>query len=121
MNHDLLKILSDSNKDIDNQKLMDYLAGHLPANETHEVEKSMAENEFIRDAIEGLQGVNNQKNIEDLVNQLNKDLHNKLNQKKSRKQKRKLKEHAWIYFAIILILSLLVVTWFVMQRLHTVH
>lgn len=39
MSYDILKILSASNKDIDNQKLMDYLAGHLSSKETHEVEK----------------------------------------------------------------------------------
>ena len=33
MNDDLLNILSNSNKDIDNQKLMDYLSGKLSAAE----------------------------------------------------------------------------------------
>ena len=38
MNNDLLNILSNSNKDIDNQKLMDYVAGKLTEQEKHEVE-----------------------------------------------------------------------------------
>ncbi len=118
MNHDLLKILSNSNKDIDNQKLMDYLSGHLSGQDTHEVEKWMVESEFVNDAIEGLQEVKNKKNIEALVEQLNTDLHKKLLQKKSRKNKRKLKEYEWIYFAIVLLLLLLTVTWFIIQRLH---
>ena len=118
MNHDLLKILSDSNKDIDNQKLMDYLAGHLSDKDLHEVEKWMSESEFANDAVEGLQEVKNKKNIEALVQQLNTDLHKKLEQKKTRKQKRKLKEYQWIYFAIILILLLLTTTWYIIQRLH---
>ncbi|RYF92720.1 MAG: hypothetical protein EOO00_06990, partial [Chitinophagaceae bacterium] len=41
MQDDLLKILSDSNKEIDNQKLMDYLSGKLSGEQKHEVEKWM--------------------------------------------------------------------------------
>ena len=39
MNPDLLNILSHSNKDIDNQKLMDYLSGKLSEKERQEVEQ----------------------------------------------------------------------------------
>ncbi len=39
MNQDLLNILANSNKDIDNQKLMDYLNGKLSDDEKHELEK----------------------------------------------------------------------------------
>ncbi len=46
MNNNLLNILSNSNKDIDNQKLMDYLSGQLPDKEKKEVEQWMAENDF---------------------------------------------------------------------------
>ena len=38
MNDDLLNILSNGNKDIDNQKLVDYLDGKLSEKEKHEVE-----------------------------------------------------------------------------------
>ena len=47
MKDDLLKILSDSNKDIDNQQLMDYLSGKLSARESHEVEKMMADKDYL--------------------------------------------------------------------------
>ena len=46
MHEDLLNILSDSNKDIDNQKLMDYISGKLSAEQKHEVEKWMIDNPF---------------------------------------------------------------------------
>ena len=55
MNNNLLNILSNSNKDIDNQKLMDYLSGQLPEKEKQEVEQWMAENDFSDEAMEGLQ------------------------------------------------------------------
>ena len=68
MNNDLKDILSNSNKDIDNQQLMDYMAGKLSVEDTHAVEKLMAENDFINDAIEGLQAVGNKKEITFLNN-----------------------------------------------------
>ena len=55
MQDNLLNILSDNNKDIDNQKLMDYISGKLSAEQRHEVEKQMADNAFLNEAIEGLQ------------------------------------------------------------------
>lgn len=121
MNIDLLKILSDSNKDIDNQKLMDYLAGSLSEKENHEVEKWMVDSEFANDAIEGLQEIKNKKKLETLVEQLNNDLNKKLKQKKIRKDKQKLKEFSWIYFAIILILILITIAWFVIHQLRSAH
>lgn len=117
MNHDLLKILSESNKDIDNQKLMDYLAGHLDAAELHKVEELMAADDFVNDAIEGLQKVDSQRKIEALVEQLNSDLQKKLQVKKARKEKRKIKEHPWVYFAVILIILLAIAGWFVIHKL----
>ena len=74
MDYDLLKILSNSNKDIDNQKLMDYIAGKLSAEEKHEVEKWMADSQFMNDAVEGLESVKNKARITDMVEQLNHDL-----------------------------------------------
>ena len=121
MNIDLLKILSDSNKDIDNQKLMDYLSGQLSAQEVHEVEKSMATSEFVNDAVEGLLEVKNNNDISTLVEQLNKDLGKKLQQKKSFKEKRKLKEYPWIYLSLVLVLLLVIAAWFVIHRLHIVR
>ena len=118
MNHDLLKILADSNKEIDNQKLMDYLAGHLSGTEAHEVERWMAESELVNDAVEGLQQVKTGKNIETLVEQLNSDLRKKLHQKKAGRNKRKLQEYSWVYLAIILILLLVIAAWFVLHRLY---
>lgn len=117
MSIDLLKILSDSNKDIDNQKLMDYLSGHLSTTELHEVEKYMANSAFVNDAMEGLMEVRNKRDISLLVEQLNKDLGKKLQQKKNLKEKRKLKEHPWIYFAIVLILLLAILSWFVIAKM----
>lgn len=118
MNHDLIKILSVGNKKIDNQKLMEYIAGNLSPKEKHEVELLMADSEFVNDAVEGLQQVDNKSDIGALVEQLNKDLQKKLEHKKSRKEKKKLKDYSWIYFSIALILILITIAWFILYNLH---
>jgi len=118
MNNDLLNILSNSNKDIDNQKLMDYLSGHLNEQEKHEVEAWMLENDFANDAVEGLEQVHNSRHIQAMVEQLNNDLHKKLQQKNAKKEKRKLKEYPWIYIAVILILALAVLAYYVIHFLQ---
>jgi len=111
MNKDLLNILSNSNKDIDNQQLMDYLAGKLSDEERHKVEMQLADNDFINDALEGLENVKDPKDINFFVDQLNRDLHKKLLQKQKRKQKRKLLQQRWVYAAVVIILALLIATW----------
>ncbi|HEY8690897.1 MAG TPA: hypothetical protein VIM07_16790 [Chitinophagaceae bacterium] len=116
MDDELLNILSNSNKDIDNQKLMDYLSGKLSAEEKHEIEEQMADSEFVNDAVEGLEDVKNKKDLSLFVEQLNDNLHKQLDKKKKRKQKRTLKEQPWIYLAIILLLLLIVICFIVIKK-----
>lgn len=116
MSKDLLNILSNSGKDIDNQQLMDYLAGKLSGEQKHEVEKLMADNEFMNDAIEGLEEVKNKRDINLYVDQLNRELQKKIQQKKAKKQKRRLLQQRWVYAAIILILAIVIATWLMIVR-----
>jgi anti-sigma factor RsiW len=116
MNNNLLNILSNSNKDIDNQQLMDYLAGKLPEEEKNAIEMQLAENDFMNDAVEGLENIPDKKDINVFVEQLNRDLHKKLLQKKQKKLKRKLPQQRWVFAAIILILSILIATWLMIVK-----
>ena len=119
MSNDLLNILSNSNKDIDNQKLMDYLSGKLTEQEKHEVEKWMVDNEFENEALEGLQemaGTGNKK-LEGYVDQLNKELHQYIKQKKDRREKRKIGTSFWVYTAIAFILIIIVLAYMVISRI----
>ena len=119
MADDLLNILSNSNKDIDNQKLMDYLSGKLSKQEQHEIEKQMADNEMVNDAVEGLKAMQNQQSIQSHVEQLNKDLHRQLQQKRARRKKREIKDAPYIYIAIILVLALIIITYMLIQQLSS--
>ena len=115
MNKDLLNILLNSNKDINNQQLMDYLAGKLSEEEKHAVEMQLAENDFMSDAVEGLEIVKNKRDINVFVDQLNRDLHKKLF-RKSKRQRRKAIQQRWTFAAIILILALLLAAWLMIVK-----
>jgi anti-sigma factor RsiW len=119
MNKDLLKILSDSNKDIDNQQLMDYLSGKLSGEQLHEIERSMADNEFLNDAVEGLQRIRDKKDMQSYVDDLNAAMQKSLAKKKQRRLKRRLKEEPWSLLAVVLIILLCILAWFVIHR--TLH
>jgi hypothetical protein len=115
---DLLNILSNSNKDIDNQKLMDYLSGKLSAQEKHELEKQMAENELVNDGVEGLQEFRDQKKLQAYVDQLQKQLNQYLKQKKSRRDKWfQGKYDQWIYISVVLVLALIIIAYVIIRKL----
>src|SRR3984885_11320766 len=115
MANELLNILSNSNKDIDNQKLMDYLSGKLSAGEKHDFEKTLIDSEMMTDAVEGLEKLKN-KNVSALVEQLNTNLHKQLEKKKSKKQKRQIKDLPWLYLSIILILLIILIGFLVIRK-----
>jgi anti-sigma factor RsiW len=115
MNDELLNILSNSNKDIDNQKLMDYLSGKLSAGEKHDFEKALIDSEMMNDAVEGLEKIKN-KNVSALVEQLNTNLHKQLEKKKSKKEKRLIKDLPWLYLSIILILIIILIAFLVIKK-----
>ena len=115
MNKDLLNILANSNKDIDNQQLMDYLSGKLSGEALHELEKSMAGDEFLNDAVEGLQQVGNRQQMESYVEELNAAMQKSLDKKKQRRLRRRFKEEPWTYVAIIVVIVLCVLGYIVIR------
>jgi predicted ribosome quality control (RQC) complex YloA/Tae2 family protein len=104
--------LSGSNKDIDNQSLLKYLNKSLSNAEAHEFERSASDDEFLNDAIEGLQKIDSPNKVDAITEQLNIELQKKLQKKKLRREKRKWKDQPWIYFAIVLILILVVLCYY---------
>jgi hypothetical protein len=119
MKPDLLTILSNSNKDIDHEKLVEYLNGGLSNTERNELEQLMAGSELMDDAMEGLEQVKDKKDIQEHIRQINEDLKKLVEKKKGRRQKRRIKEYPWIYLTLILVLFLCVVGYFLIrQYLH---
>ena len=119
MNKDWLKILSNSNKDIDNQQLMDYLSGKLSGEALHELERSMADSAFLNDAVEGLQQLKSKKDVQTYVDELNAAMQRTLDKKKNRRLRRHLREEPWTLLAIVLVLALCVISYFVVR--HMLH
>lgn len=119
MNKDLLNILANSNKDIDNQQLMDYLSGKLSGEALHELERSMAGDEFLNDAVEGLQQLKNPRNMQSYVEELNAAMQKSLEKKKKRRQRlrNRLKDEPWTYLAIVVVVALCIVAYVVIRRI----
>jgi hypothetical protein len=117
MNDDLKDILSNLNKDIEQEKLLQYLNRNMSDAEQYAFEKQMNDDEFMNDAVEGLQSLDNKNKIAALVQQMNADLKKQLEKKKKRKQKRKLTEEPWIYFSIVLLLLLIMAAYLVIKKL----
>ncbi|MEO8821626.1 MAG: hypothetical protein ABI267_04230 [Ginsengibacter sp.] len=116
MSDDLLNILSNSNKDIDNQKLMDYLSDKLSAEEKHEFEKTLLDSDLESDAVEGLSQFKNKKDPVVFAEQLNQALQKQLQKKKAAKAKRKLKEFRWLYVAIGLIIIFILIAFVIISK-----
>ena len=88
----------------------------MSAPEAHELEKQMADDEFMNDAMEGLEKFNNKKDLPLYVDQLNHELKRQLDKKKQRREKRKLKEQPWLYLTIIILLVLLLISYLLVKK-----
>jgi hypothetical protein len=116
MDDELLNILSNSNKDIDNQKLMDYLSDKLSKEDKHEFEKNMADSEMLSDTVEGLEKFRNKKDVSALVEQLNANLKKQLYKKKEKKLKREIKNLNGLYFTIAIILIIILIGFLIIKK-----
>jgi anti-sigma factor RsiW len=116
MSKDLKDILGNLNKDIEQDKLLDYLNKNLSAAEAHEVEKQMADDEFMNDAMEGLENFKNKKDVSLLVQQLNAELKKQTAKKKARKEKRRIKDQPWLYITVITLLLLVIIGYIVIKK-----
>ena len=116
MSDDLKDILFNSNKDIDNQQLMDYLSNQLSKGQTHEVESSMAEDPFLNDAVEGLQKIEPTEKINNYSIQLNRELQKIITKNKKAREKRRWRDSPTIYLIIISILLMLVLCFFLLKK-----
>ena len=121
MSDNLKDILSNLNNEIEQEKLLDYLNKKLSATEAHELEKQMADDPFINDAVEGLDEFRNKKDLSLYVEQLNRNLKQQLDKKKMRRQKQKLKDQPWVYFAIILLLLLIIISYVLVKYYTNSH
>jgi hypothetical protein len=117
MSSELFDILTNSNKDIDNQKLMDYISGKLSEQDKKELEERISDNSFMQEALEGLKGVKDTTKLKNYLEQLNGELKARLHQPKLRRKKNYLAQYPWIYLAIALVLILSIVSFLLIKQL----
>ncbi len=109
------RIPSDSDK-----KLPDSLDIHL-RNIMHEKNlnqfRDQLPEEFLSDAYEGLNHVNDKKQLDSVLKQLNQQMHQHLKHKKVRKRRHSITNLSWTYWAIILIFLLTIIGFIVIRIL----
>ena len=117
MSDNLKDILSNLSKDIDQETLLKYLNNQLPEEKKHEVEKQMLESEFTDDAVEGLQQIKDKKQIEYMVEMLNRDLKKKIEKKKIFRKKLELKQEPGLYMAIFILILLIIICYMIIAKM----
>jgi hypothetical protein len=100
----------------DQEKLMQYLNEQLSHSESHQLESDMESDPFIADAMEGLAQVDKQ-TIPEVIDQLNISLRKEIKAKKRKKRNQIFSNQNWVYFAVILILILLIISYLVMKKM----
>jgi cytoskeletal protein RodZ len=100
----------------DQEKLMQYLNEQLSHSESHQLESDMESDPFMAEAMEGLEQVDKQI-IPDVIDQLNISLRKEIKAKKRKKRNQIFSNQNWVYFAVILILILLIISYLVMKKM----
>jgi len=116
MPNELKDILTNLNKDIEQEKLLEYINRKLSSEEQHAIERQLNDDPFMSDAVDGLQDLGNTQ-LPILVRQLNDGLRKELAKKKNRRKKRNLPQQAWVYFTVILLLVLVVTAYIIIKKL----
>ena len=111
VNNDILN----SEEELSDEQLMNYLKGYLSHEDAHEIEERMIDDSFVNDAIEGLQQFSSNKKLDDYVRQLNHHLQEQIAAQKERKERRKLKDIPWIVQAIVIVLLLCMIAYVVIM------
>ncbi len=117
MTKNLKDILSNLSTGIDQETLLLYLQGKLSPERMHELEKQLMQGEFEEDAAEGLQEFKDKEQLQYMVEMLNRDLKKRTEAKKKRREKMKIPYEPWIYISILILLLLVVLSYFVIRRM----
>lgn len=107
--------------EVPDQKILDYISGKLSGDELHEFEALMLDSEILNDTVEGLEKIKEHSDPELMAHRLNKKLKKQLHKKPERPGQKSIKEMNWIYLVILIILLLIIVGYFVVQRLRLIE
>lgn len=118
MKENLLNILANSSKEIDNQQLMEYLRGNLSGTNRNKVEQWLSEQEALgKEAMEGLHQFSSQHAIHAHAHEINQALQKHIRDKKQMRRKNRLPYPLWIYLSLLLVLLLILAAYGVLRLL----
>ncbi len=115
---DAWKALLDRHPEMNPERLLAYLEGRLDEKESHEVERLMAESEFMSEAMEGLAQVGDIGRLSPIVAELNRDLHKSVRAGKGKERGRTAAFPGWLILATLLIVALAVLG-YIVYRMYT--
>jgi len=102
---DLHNILSHQ-PEPDEEALKKYLEGTATPEERFAIEQQMADEDFMNDAVEGLQSFKDRQLMQEYVQQINVQVQKQTTRKRQRRFRRGVDDQNWTVIAIILILTL---------------
>jgi len=109
-------IFSHLSNEVDQETLLLYLQNKLSEEKKHEIEKKLIESEFTDDAVEGLREIKDKRQIQYMVEMLNRDLKNKLQKKKERRRKLEIKDQPWLYVSILIFILLIIISYMIIRK-----
>ena len=112
---DLHKIITKEKELVGEEQLLDYLKHNLSPEEQHIVENNISDDPFLMDAVEGLKEVSDKEQINQSITELNQHLNKLVQNKTKRKQKRRLPANQWAMLAVVVVLFLSVLTYFIIH------
>lgn len=101
---------------IDEDRLLAYLEGNMPATEQHALEEILDTDPFLSDAVDGLAEIRDKQQIRDIAAQINVHLKRQiLKRRKQRRSRSKLTDH-WGWIFVLVILLIILISWIVMKE-----
>ena len=110
----LKNILNDEER-LKDQDLLRYLQGELSGDELHQVEKQMADSDFVNDAVEGLQEMPNPKSIEQYLDELNAKLRKQVKARKVKRDKHRMKDQPLIVAIVAAVIVICILCYIAVQ------
>lgn len=98
----------------DDRSLLDYLNGQLSEEDVHLLESEMAQDPFLKDALEGLSVLPDEKHLRDSVLLLQKQLKAQVHARKMRHQSY-LKPKLSLWLAALVLLIVIMAAWWILS------
>jgi len=105
----------DNDDQLSEELLLKYASGNLTAEELHAIESKMINSAFVNDAVEGIDAFKNKKQVQQYMDELNRQLQKQTEKKKKLRARRKLPSMDWIITAVVIVLLLCVLGYTVLR------